>query len=201
MIAVQEGRGVAKAAYYWPHQVNMTIESVDPMLLKIVQYLDPSVPSNVTYAEQFTGSTRMLFEAFATAQLELKLEEGISVELWANLEAFEYLRDAPCLPVDQVGDAMAEILDRTAKQRIDWGLTNQGALVNQIISFAWDSEYARARRPRALDVPLSLTCESFLGAATFATRERATLLHSPTRSLPMAHDRSWPAPTLRAPLR
>ena len=141
IIAIQEGRGVAKSAYYWPQQITMEIGKIDPMLLRIVQYLDPSVPSNVTYEEQYTGSTHLLFSAFRNAQLQLMKEENLNFQLWANLEAFEYLRDMPCLPVDDIGNGMAERLDRTDKQRIDWGLTCQGALVNQIISFAWDACY------------------------------------------------------------
>jgi hypothetical protein len=71
----------------------------------------------------------MLFQAFSDAQLELA-SEGIEVELWVNLEAFEYLRDSPCLPLDTFGNGMAELLDRTWKSRIDWGITFNGYYVN-----------------------------------------------------------------------
>lgn len=62
-------------------------------------------------------------------------------ELWLNVEAFEYLRDDPCLPVDTVGNGMAELLDRSNKQRIDWALQSESAYVSGIISFAWNSDY------------------------------------------------------------
>ena len=51
------------------------------------------------------------------------------------------LQDAPCLPVDTGGNGMAELLDRTTKARIDWGLTAAGSRPTKIISFAWDADY------------------------------------------------------------
>eukprot|EP01114_Cavostelium_apophysatum_P014729 TRINITY_DN3890_c0_g1_i1.p1 TRINITY_DN3890_c0_g1~~TRINITY_DN3890_c0_g1_i1.p1 ORF type:complete len:595 (+),score=73.16 TRINITY_DN3890_c0_g1_i1:181-1785(+) len=141
VIAIQEGRGTGNAPYFWPHQYQQQIQDVDPGLWEICQFRDASENPNVTFAEQYVASTRMAFEAFAQAQVELKEQEGIEVELWANMEAFEYRRHDPCLPVDDFGNGMAERLDRTWKSRIDWGLSFQGALVNNIISFAWDFCY------------------------------------------------------------
>ena len=57
------------------------------------------------------------------------------------MEAFEFVRDDPCLPVDPAGSGMAELLDRTTKSRIDWALTAAGSRPQKIITFAWDSDY------------------------------------------------------------
>ncbi|XP_050391148.1 uncharacterized protein LOC126810221 [Patella vulgata] len=69
------------------------------------------------------------------------VKSGNRFEFWLNVEAFEYLRDDPCLPVDIQGSGMAELLDRTSKTRIDRALTVAGAFTQKIISFAWDSDY------------------------------------------------------------
>lgn len=65
VIAVQEGRGCAKGSYWWPHEVDSPIHAVDNVLLDIVRFLDPSVPSNATFGQQFSASNRDLFSAFA----------------------------------------------------------------------------------------------------------------------------------------
>ncbi|KAH3755929.1 hypothetical protein Pelo_12249 [Pelomyxa schiedti] len=141
VIAVQEGRGCAKGAYFWNFQKNTPVEDVDPVLAEIVDYLARIERPHFTFDEGFSGSNQQLFKAFEDAVDELYQEEGVKTELWLNLEAFEYLRDAPCLPVDVGGNGMAELLDRTEKQRIDWGLTVAGARPTTIISFAWDADY------------------------------------------------------------
>lgn len=143
LIAVQEGRGCAKAAYFWPQQVNEAIGSVDPLLLDVVLYLDPAAPANQTFAAQYVASTRQLFQGFSEAldMYAASTPGALVPTLWANLEAFEYTRSNPCLPVDPVGNGMQEILDRTEKYRIDWGANMQGAFVSGFASFAWDSDY------------------------------------------------------------
>jgi hypothetical protein len=140
VIAVQEGRGCAKGAYWWAFQANRTVASVDPVLDKICHYLDSKLKPSPTFAEAFSSSNQMLFRAFEDAVEELKAE-GVKTELWLNLEAFEYLRDQPCLPVDVAGNGMAELLDRTSKSRIDWGLTVAGSRPTKMISFAWDADF------------------------------------------------------------
>ena len=57
-----------------------------------------------------------LFRLFGDARDKLH-GAGHSFEFWLNVEAFEYLRDDPCLPVDSRGSGMAELLDRTTKSR------------------------------------------------------------------------------------
>lgn len=140
VIAVQEGRGCAKGSYWWKFQKNDLVADIDPVLNEICLYLSPTTPEGRTYAQQFSASNQLLFESFEEAVNELA-EIGIETELWLNLEAFEYLRDAPCLPVDTGGNGMAELLDRTTKARIDWGLTAAGSRPTKIISFAWDADY------------------------------------------------------------
>ncbi len=81
--------------------------------------------------------------------------EGLQFEFWLNVEAFEFLRDDPCLPVDVAGSGMSEILDRTSKSRIDWALTVAGSRSNKIISFAWDSDWTCT----TANYPISLSDE------------------------------------------
>lgn len=69
------------------------------------------------------------------------VKQGVPFEFWLNVEAFEYRRDDPCLPVDPSASGMGELLERTSKPRVDRALTVAGADVQKIISFAWDSDY------------------------------------------------------------
>lgn len=45
-----------------------------------------------------------------------------------------------------MGSGMAELLDRTSKQRLDFGLTMQGDFPRRMISFAWCAAARIARR-------------------------------------------------------
>lgn len=56
VIAVHEGRGYGKAAYYWPTQANHTVKSSDPLLDRIIQKINPNWKENGTFQEWFTGS-------------------------------------------------------------------------------------------------------------------------------------------------
>ena len=47
--------------------------------------------------------------------------------------------------VDPMGSGMAELLDRTSKHRLDFGLTMQGDFPKRMISFAWSARAARER--------------------------------------------------------
>lgn len=156
VIAVQEGRGTSKGSYYWQHETDSPIEEIDPTLLRIVRYLDPTVPADQTYRGQYAASNRQLFGAFAK-QIDdwNEFEVDHPVSLWLNVEAFEYLRDYPCLPVDRDGSGMAELLDRTSKQRIDRAFTVQAAFVSGVISFAWDSDYLCVPEGSGYTAPLS----------------------------------------------
>jgi hypothetical protein len=61
VIAVHEGRGYGKAAYYWPTQVNQTVNTLDPTLDRILQNTNPGWKENGTFKEWFTGSVREVF--------------------------------------------------------------------------------------------------------------------------------------------
>lgn len=58
VIAVQEGRGRAKGAYFWPPQANTSIATVDPVLDEIVHYLSPRARKDVTYQDTFIASNQ-----------------------------------------------------------------------------------------------------------------------------------------------
>lgn len=140
VIAIQEGRGAAKGCYYWPHQINEPVSLSDPVLDRAIRYLDPNLKQNITYAEAFSASNIELFSAFQEAQHAL-LTTGIKFDFWLNVEAFEFLRDDPCLPVDPMASGMGELLDRASKERLDRAISVAGARVQKIISFAWDADY------------------------------------------------------------
>ncbi len=127
IIAPQDGRGTGKSALYWPFQGSETIQSIDPQLAAF-----PNVDGAATFGQQFNASTGELFDACRAAVGELE-GESISVELWANLEAFENLTAAPC--------GFSWALQRTDKARLDWALTMAGAQPSRTISFMWDAYY------------------------------------------------------------
>eukprot|EP00823_Brevimastigomonas_motovehiculus_P008144 TRINITY_DN7416_c0_g1_i1.p1 TRINITY_DN7416_c0_g1~~TRINITY_DN7416_c0_g1_i1.p1 ORF type:complete len:572 (-),score=55.06 TRINITY_DN7416_c0_g1_i1:148-1863(-) len=142
-IAIQEGRGCGHCAYYYDFEKNMTIESVDKGLDDILLYVEPSnVPPHSTFDQIFAASNQVLYDSLATAVEDLK-KEGVNVELWLNVEAFEYLRtkENSCEPVDEMGNGMAEIMDRTSKSRLDWALTTQSSKVSHIMTWTWDWDF------------------------------------------------------------
>ena len=71
-----------------------------------------------------------------------KLQQGgTHFDLWLSVEAFEYLRDSPCLPLDRAGSGMDQLLDRTSKARMDRAIAVGGSHVQKIAAFAWDSGF------------------------------------------------------------
>lgn len=58
VVAVQEGRGAGKGCYYWATQRNVSISRVDPVLDRVLRYLDPSLRPNVTFGEACTASNQ-----------------------------------------------------------------------------------------------------------------------------------------------
>ncbi|KAK7503101.1 hypothetical protein BaRGS_00005727, partial [Batillaria attramentaria] len=141
IIAVQEGRGAGKGCYYWPTQRTLPVSQVDKTLDKILHYLTPDLKENVTFEEIFTASNQELFAALEKSRDDLVGANSDQLELWLNVEAFEYLRDDPCLPVDPASSGMGEILNRASKNRVDKALTAASVRVQKVISFAWDSDY------------------------------------------------------------
>lgn len=103
-----------------------------------MRYRHPSQPVAPTFGEKFNFRAQDLFAACYAEIVALKDK---APKFWLNVEAFEYTRADVCLPVDTAGNGMAEILDRSSKQRIDWAIQSQSANVSGIISFAWDSDY------------------------------------------------------------
>ena len=63
IIAVREGRGAGKSAYYWETQAESQIAKVDPRLLKIIQYKNSSVKDDATFNQQYVGSANEVSKA------------------------------------------------------------------------------------------------------------------------------------------
>ena len=55
-ILFQEGRGSGKGCYYYDTEEKMIVAERDPVLDKVIRYIDPTVPANVTFKYQFTTS-------------------------------------------------------------------------------------------------------------------------------------------------
>lgn len=146
IIAVQEGRGAGKGCYYWPTQQQLPVNRVDKVLDRILHYLDPNLPQNVTFGQACSASNQELFGAFEEAHDDLERTDLYKFDFWLNVEAFEYLRDDPCLPVDPASSGMGELLNRASKSRVDRALTVAGGKVQKVISFAWDSDFTCTTR-------------------------------------------------------
>ncbi|XP_070188815.1 uncharacterized protein [Littorina saxatilis] len=123
-------------------------------------------------------------------------EHGVSLELWLNVEAFEYLRDDPCLPVDTNASGMGELLN-SGRDWVDRALGVASVQVQKVISFAWDSDF---------------TCTTKQYKSSLAAQIRATYgkpivvdcsFHSPANwsivvkgynlDQPMSYEINWPA--------
>ena len=75
--------------------------------------------------DKFTMIFIQVFEAFRQKRDDICANKTM-FDLWLNVEAFEYLRNDPCLPVDPAGSGMAELLNRADKSRVDWAIANAG---------------------------------------------------------------------------
>ena len=117
IIAPQDGRGTGKGGLFWPNWKN---KPVDERLRPVV--------GDTTYAKAYYGGTRDYYREMAKARDELA-EEGVKVELWANIEAFEPEGDERCSRQSQRG--------RTDKPRLDTAVTLAGPYVSKIISYMW----------------------------------------------------------------
>ncbi|KAL5009525.1 hypothetical protein ScPMuIL_011830 [Solemya velum] len=134
---VQEGRGTGRGSYHWKTETDRQVRSNDPILQRILSFRKPYWSENVTNEEAFTGSNQELFRILG--QLRDSTASSYSkTQLWLSVEAFEFLRDRPCLPVDTKSSGNAEIMDRTTKSRIDMALTASSAAGQKVVSFAWD---------------------------------------------------------------
>lgn len=56
VIAINEGRGYGRAAYYWPTQEDIPVSQLDPSLDRILHRNNPNWKVNGTFREGFTGS-------------------------------------------------------------------------------------------------------------------------------------------------
>ena len=121
VIAPQDGRGTGKIGLYWPFEEG---SAVDPRL-------EPAVGA-VTYGTAYRGNTRDAYDVVSAAADEL-IGEGIAVDLWVNVEAFEPGEGEDCGYYGEI--------PRTQKERLDQALTFEGASGARLISFMWDAYY------------------------------------------------------------
>ncbi|GAA4575950.1 hypothetical protein GCM10023193_75780 [Planotetraspora kaengkrachanensis] len=127
IIAPQDGRGTGKLGLFWP---NWTDRPVDPRLKPVV--------GDTTYDEAYIAATRGYFAAMSVARDELG-KEGVKVQLWANLEAFQPT------PVGRCGDQDAR--GNIDKPRLDTQITLAGPYVSKIISWMWTGFYTCGSPP------------------------------------------------------
>ncbi|GGO12480.1 hypothetical protein GCM10010116_25070 [Microbispora rosea subsp. aerata] len=119
IIAPQDGRGTGKVGLFWPNWKNKPVDDT----------LEPVVGES-TYATAYYGATRDYYRAMSIARQEL-VQEGVQVELWANVEAFEPSRSAE----ERCGRQGTR--GRTDKPRLDTQVTLAAPYVSKIISYMW----------------------------------------------------------------
>ncbi|MCK5797547.1 MAG: hypothetical protein KAI47_10210, partial [Deltaproteobacteria bacterium] len=150
LIAPQDGRGVGSSGLFWPYEKDTKISTVDPLFVT-----NPLVNGSHSFAQEFTAPTRELFAAVQGAVHDLKSQEGRTVTLWVNVEAFESYLDPKSHPGDL--DYPKRLIRRTEKQRIDRALTHEGAYGARIISFMWDPFFISKTGGYALTVHDEIT--------------------------------------------
>lgn len=126
VIAPQDGRGTGLGAHFWSYQANTTVASVDPGLGDF-----PLLDGNQTFSQQYVASARDVFRALANERTLLS-QQGTTVELWANVEAFEGDTESLAF-VSCAGN-----LSQTSKPRMDRAVTFVGGTADRIISFMYD---------------------------------------------------------------
>ncbi|XP_076466898.1 uncharacterized protein LOC143298095 isoform X2 [Babylonia areolata] len=142
VIAVQEGRGWGRGCYYWPGQEHSVISQVDSTLDRVLRYLNPHLPPNTTFQEAFTASNQQVFAALEASRAALTRGSltGVAPDLWLSVEAFEYLRDDPCLPVDPGASGLGQMMNRASKGRVDRALSAASVRVQKVAAMAWDPD-------------------------------------------------------------
>lgn len=119
VVAPQDGRGSGAAGLFWPYE---SATPVDPRL---------RCKTGDRYnGTAFITNSTTLFQAAARARDAVV---GRTVELWANVEAFER-GDGHSL------ECAGELLP-TDKEHVDQALTQLGNHVSKVISFQWDPLY------------------------------------------------------------
>ncbi|GAA1268744.1 hypothetical protein Psi02_10870 [Planotetraspora silvatica] len=121
IIAPQDGRGSGKMALFWPNWTNRPVD----------KRLEPVV-GKTTYAKAYYAGTRSYFQAMSKARDELA-QDGVNVQLWANLEAFQPTAAGRC------GDQGSR--GSIDKPRMDAQVTLAGPYVSKIISYMWSGFY------------------------------------------------------------
>ncbi len=117
IIAPQDGRGTGKVGLFWPNWKN---KAVDNRLKPVV--------GESTYNTAYYGGTRDYYREMSLARQELA-DDGVGVQLWANVEAFEPSGSERCGSQGTRG--------RTDKPRLDTQVTLAGPYVSKIISYMW----------------------------------------------------------------
>lgn len=134
IVAPQDSRGTGKVGLFWPHQLD---EQVDPRLQAVAGV------GKSTYGEAYHANSREFLRMARRGLDELAEEEGLRVELWVNLEAFEPGSGVPC--------GVFTTSQRTTKERLDKAVMFAGPYPSKLISFMWDGYYTcKAGRDRTL---------------------------------------------------
>ncbi len=159
IIAPQDSRGTGKVGLFWPHEAD---QPADKRLQPV-----PGV-KGLTYGQAYYGSTRDYFRAVREGLDELAAKEGIRVELWANLEAFEPGKGVPC--------GSFRTTQRTTKERLDQAVMFAGPYPSKLISYMWDSYYTcRAGREKPLGEEIEADWRRPIIVDAFRSRRRGRL--------------------------
>ncbi|NUR87660.1 MAG: DUF4434 domain-containing protein [Nonomuraea sp.] len=121
IIAPQDSRGTGKVGLYWPDERG---SEVDPRLKPVV--------GEATYGDAYLGSTRDYYRKMGAVRDQM-VGEGYSVQLWANVEAFEPSGAEPCAAQGTRG--------KTDKERLDQAVTMAGRYVQKVVSYMWSDFY------------------------------------------------------------
>ncbi|XP_033741864.1 uncharacterized protein LOC117328443 [Pecten maximus] len=132
---IHEGRGYGNACYYWPTQNVLPIALVDKTLDAVLHYQNPQLKPNITFDDFFAGSIQQVMESLFIAREALQ-KNNHSFDMWLNVEAFESLRDNPCLPTS--GSGISVSTDRVTKDRLDMALSAGAVFVQKVAVSAWD---------------------------------------------------------------
>lgn len=130
IIAPQDGRGTGKVGLFWPHEVDKPVSS----------WLSPIV-GDITYGDAYQANTQGFYKACREAVIELAAD-GVQVELWTNIEAFE---PEPGIPCGSRSDRQ-----RTNKERLDKAIMFAGDHASTLISFMWSYYRCKAGQDHTL---------------------------------------------------
>ncbi|MBT3381870.1 MAG: hypothetical protein HN742_04350 [Lentisphaerae bacterium] len=133
IIAPQDSRGTGKVGLFWDVEASAPVAAGLHCVTGV---------GETTYGDAYHANTRRFYQA-AREAVDSLTAEGITVDLWANLEGFAPGKGIPC--------GSFTTSQRTTKERLDRQIMMAGTYPAKLVCYMWDSYFTcQAGHPEPL---------------------------------------------------